>query len=192
MQGDQQRAGTTETGRLSLFAKLADYERRSLEHDAGEAARQQQISNWDGVAFRLGDYYLTCRIDQVDEIIAFPAFTQIPGAKDWLLGIANVRGNLAPVSDLGWFLFGSRTPVTNRTRLIMTRLQGRLAGLMVDEVFGQRHFHTDDLETDAQWRETPLSGLVEKQFETSERSWGVLDIDTLQGNQAFINGAREN
>lgn len=191
MQGDQQLTTAAETGRLSLFARLAAYERRSLDHDVGEAARQQQISNWDGVVFRLGEHYLTCRIDQVDEIIAFPSFTPIPGAKEWLLGIANVRGNLAPVSDLGWFLFGSRTPITNRTRLIMTRLQGRLAGLMVDEVFGQRHFHTNDLKADSGWDETPLAGLVEKQFETSERNWGVLEIDALQRNQAFINGARD-
>lgn len=191
MQGDQQLATATETGRLSLFARLADYERRSLDHDVGEAARQQQISNWDGVVFRLGDYYLTCRIDQVDEIIAFPSYTPIPGAKDWLLGIANVRGNLAPASDLGWFLFGSRTPVTNRTRLIITRMQGRLAGLVVDEVFGQRHFHTDDLKDEADWNDTPLSGLVLQQFETSERKWGVLRLDELQRNQDFVNGARE-
>jgi twitching motility protein PilI len=191
MQGDQQLATATETGRQSLFGRLVDYERRSLSHDVGEAARQQQISNWDGVVFRLGEHYLTCRIDEVDEIIAFPPYTAIPGAKDWLLGIANVRGNLAPVSDLGWFLFGSRTPVTNRTRLILTRLQGRLAGLMVDEVFGQRHFHTNDLKSEPDWDETPLAGLVAQQFETSERKWGVLKIDELQRNQDFINGARE-
>jgi len=191
MQGDQILASATEPGRLSLFARLADYERRSLAHDVGEAARQQQISNWDGVVFRLGDFYLTCRIDQVDEIIAFPPYTPIPGAKEWLLGLANVRGNLAPASDLGWFLFGSRTPVTNRTRLIMTRLQGRLAGLVVDEVFGQRHFHTNDLKSDPGWEETPLAGLVSQQFETSERKWGVLKIDELQRNQDFINGARD-
>lgn len=191
MQGDQQLATATGSGRLSLFARLAEYEKRSLEHDVGEAARQQQISNWDGVVFRLGDYYLTCRIDQVEEIIAFPPYTALPGAKDWLLGIANVRGNLAPVSDLGWYLFGSRTPVTNRTRLIITRMQGRLAGLVVDEVFGQRHFHTDDRKDEADWNDTPLSGLVSQQFETSERTWGVLKIDKLQRNQEFINGARE-
>lgn len=191
MQGDQILASATEPGRLSLFARLADYERRSLAHDVGEAARQQQISNWDGVVFRLGDFYLTCRIDQVDEIIAFPPYTPIPGAKEWLLGLANVRGNLAPASDLGWFLFGSRTPVTNRTRLIMTRLQGRLAGLMVDEVFGQRHFHTNDLKSESDWDDTPLGGLVSQQFETSERKWGVLKIDELQRNQDFINGARD-
>lgn len=191
MQGDRHLETAPESARLPLFDRLADYERRSLEHDVGAAARQQQISNWDGVVFRLGDYYLTCRIDEVDEIIAFPSCTPIPGAKDWLLGLANVRGNLAPVSDLGWFLFGSRTPVTNRTRLIITRLQGRLAGLMVDEVFGQRHFHTDDLRPDSDWEETPLAGLVSDQFETSERKWGVLKINELQRNQAFISGARD-
>lgn len=190
MQGDQQSHTDTAFSGTPLLGRLLDYEKRSLEHAAGEASRQQQISNWDGVVFRLGDHYLTCRIDQVDEIIAFPPFTQIPGAKDWLLGIANVRGNLAPVSDLGWFLFGSRTPVTGRTRLIMTRIQNRLAGLMVDEVFGQRHFHTDDLDPEPSWEETPLAGLVTHQFETSERTWGVLNMSELHRNPDFIDGAR--
>lgn len=191
MQGDSRLATVSDFGRLSLFERFADYEQRSLQHDVGAAARQQQISNWDGVVFRLGDHYLTCRIDQVSEIIAFPAITPIPGAKDWLLGLANVRGNLAPVSDLGWFLFDSRTPVTSRTRLIITQMQGRLAALVVDEVFGQRHFHTDDLKDNTDWNDTPLSGLVSNQFETSERAWGVFRIHELQRNREFINGARE-
>lgn len=192
MQGDQQIQTATQSGTSPLLTRLVDYEQRSLKHDVGEASRQQQISNWDGVVFRLGPHHLTCRIDQVEEIIAFPPFTPIPGAKDWLLGLANVRGNLAPVSDLGWFLLGSRTPVTNRTRLIITRMQGRLAGLVVDEVFGQRHFHTDNLEPESEWEETELAGLVTHQFESSERTWGVLRLGELQRNQEFINGARTN
>ncbi|QKK03645.1 MAG: purine-binding chemotaxis protein CheW [Pseudomonadota bacterium] len=190
MQGEQQTDLVKETGQSTLLARFVDYEQRSLAHDVGEASQQQQISNWDGVVFRLGDYFLTCRIDQIDEIIAFPPYTQIPGAKDWLLGLANVRGNLAPVSDLGWYLFNTRTPVTNRTRLIMTRLQGRLAGLMVDEVFGQRHFHTDNLKREPGWQTTELAGLVTHQFETNERNWGVLKLEELQRNREFINGAK--
>ncbi len=179
-------------GAAGLFHLLGEYERRSLGHDVGEASRQQQISNWDGVVFRLGDYHLTCRIDQVEEIIAFPPFYPVPGTKDWLLGLANVRGNLAPVSDLGWYLFGSRTPVTARTRLILTKLQGRLAGLVVDEVFGQRHFHTDDLESDEGWNETVLKGLVGQNFPGGEYDWGVLKIDELQKRLDFMDGARAN
>jgi twitching motility protein PilI len=190
MKGDQSFRDSQGSGR-SLLGVLADFEKRSLGHDVGEASRQQQISNWDGVVFRLGSYYLTCRIDQIDEIIAFPPYYPIPGTKDWLLGVANVRGNLAPVSDLGWYLFGSRTPVTSRTRLILTKFQGRLAGLVVDEVFGQRHFHTDDLNDDDDWEETELSGLVNQVFPTSEQRWGVLRIEELQRRTDFMDGARE-
>ncbi len=190
MQGEHSQHAGHEFSGNPLLGKLVDYEDRSLTHDAGEASRMQQISNWDGVVFRLGDHYLTCRIDQIDEIIAFPPYTQIPGAKDWLLGIANVRGNLVPVSDLGWFLIGSRTPVTARTRLIVTRIQGRLAGLVVDEVFGQRHFHTNDLKPESAWDDTPLAGLVSNQFKSNERTWGVLNLSELQRNPEFIDGAR--
>lgn len=174
-----------------LFARLHAYEQRSLDHDAGESGRQQKISNWSGVAFRLGDFRLTCRIERVEEVIAFPPCTPLPGSKSWLLGVANVRGNLAPVADLGWYLFATRTPITARTRLLLTRFQGRLAGLVVDEVFGQRHFHTDDLGAAADWEQTPLSGLVSQSFPSGEASWGVLRLEALEQRADFMSGARE-
>lgn len=174
-----------------LFARLQAFEQRSLDHDAGERTRQQKISNWSGIAFRLAEFRLTCRIDRIEEVIAFPPCTPLPGSKHWMLGIANVRGNLAPVSDLGWYLFGSRTPVTARTRLLLTRFQGRLAGLVVDEVFGQRHFHTDDLEAMADWEQTNLAGLVTQGFPSAEGNWGVLRLELLEQRADFLNGARE-
>ena len=176
---------------VGLFGRLLSYERRSLEHDAGERDRQQKISNWSGVAFRLGDFRLTCRISRVEEVIAFPPYTPLPRSKSWLLGIANVRGNLAPVIDLGWYLFKTRTPITARTRLLLTRFQGRLAGLVVDEVFGQRHFHTDDLSEAAEWEKTPMKGLISQAFPAGDTSWGVLKMETLEQMPDFMNGARD-
>lgn len=176
---------------IGLFARLHSYEQRSLDHDAGERERQQKISNWSGVVFRLRDFRLTCRIERIDEVIAFPPCTPLPGSKQWLLGVANVRGNLAPVSDLGWFLFGTKTPVSARTRLLLTRFHGRLAGLVVDEVFGQRHFHTDDLATAADWDETALKGLVTQHFPAADAKWGVLKLETLEQIANFMNAARE-
>lgn len=178
-------------GKGDLFARLVDYERRSLEHDAGEAQRQQTISNWSGVGFRVRDHLLACRIDLIEEIIAPPPYTPIPGTREWLLGIANVRGNLAPVSDFGWYLFGEPTVTTPRSRLILTRFQSRLAGLIVDEVLGQRHFHTDDLTPDEQWQDTPLSGLVSQSFPAGGTRWGILELDHLGQRADFMNGARE-
>lgn len=174
-----------------LFARLQGYEQRSLAHDAGESDRQQKISNWSGIAFRLRGHDLACRIDAVEEIIALPPWTPIPGTRDWLLGIANVRGNLVPISDLGGFLFGSPTATTSRSRLLLTRFHSRLAGLIVDEVLGQRHFHTDDLEADEAWNDTALSGVVEDSFPMGERRWGVFHIERLGQLAEFMNGARD-
>ncbi len=174
-----------------LFEKMRSFERRSLEHDAGERARQQRTSNWTGVAFRLNEYRLCCRIDRVEEVIAFPPYTTLPGSKNWLLGVANVRGNLAPVVDLGWYLFRTRTPVTARTRLLLTRFHDRLAGLVVDEVFGQRHFHTDDAEGASDWEGTAMEGLVSHTFSAGDTRWGVLQMATLEKSAEFMNGARD-
>lgn len=176
---------STSTG--NIFHRLTEYEQRSLQHDAGEVTRQQRLSNWDGVVFRLADRRLTCTIDQVDEILAFPPYTPLPGAKEWLLGLANVRGNLAPVVDLGWFLCGTRTPVTARTRLLLSRLQGRPIGLVVDEVFGQRHFHTDD--TRPAGEHLQLTDLVEQEFAHGEETWGILQVNALFRKPEFLDGA---
>lgn len=176
---------------VGLFARLFSYEQRSLEHDIGVAGRQQKSTNWSGVAFRLREHGLTCRIDRVAEVVAFPTYTSLPGSKSWLLGIANVRGNLAPVIDLGWYLFGTPTELTARTRLLLTRFQNRLAGLVIDEVFGQRHFHTDDLTATDEWNDTPLAGLVRQRFPAGDSSWGVLRLEALEQRSDFMNTARD-
>jgi len=174
-----------------LFARLADFEQRSLAHDTGELQRQQHTSNWSGVGIRLREHLLACQTDRIEEIISPPPYTPIPGTRDWLLGIANVRGNLAAVSDLGWYLFGEPTPTTARTRLVLTRFQSRLAGLLVDEVMGQRHFHSDDLHDDARWNGSALEGLVEQSIPVGEGVWGILELDQLEQRTDFMNGARD-
>lgn len=174
-------------GAKPLFKLLLDYEQRSIRHDAGGVSQRDRPSKWDGVVFRLADYQLTCAIDAVDEILPFSLPTPVPGAKEWLLGLANVRGNLVTIVDLGWFLFGTRTPVTTRTRLILTRLQGRFVGLMVDEVYGQRHFHTKDLRPHN--GEDDLDGLVQGHFPQGENRWGILRLEELMQRGSFIDGA---
>lgn len=176
------------SGKKSLFALLADFEARSIAHDVTTSTQRDSESNWDGVVFRLGEHRLTIGITDVDEILPLPTATPVPGSQDWLLGMANVRGNLVTIVDLGWFLFGSRTPITARTRLILTRLQGRYLGLIVDEVFGQRHFNRNDLTTDDDLIEA-LNGLVRDHFPQGEERWGRFRINELLTESSFLDGS---
>lgn len=172
----------------SMFELLVDFERRSIAHDASGSSQRDRENTWDGVVFRLGSQYLTIGITEVDEILPLPQATPVPGSRDWLLGIANVRGNIVTIVDLGWFLYGSRTPITARTRLILTRLQGRYLGLIVDEVFGQRHFSIPEMV-----EQTPdddaMNGLVDQVFPQGDERWGRFRVHQLMTDPAFLDGS---
>src|SRR5581483_4275050 len=63
-----------------------------------------QTQSWTGLGFRLGEHWLVAPREDVREVITLPKVTRVPGAKPWLLGVANVRGNLLPVTDLAQML----------------------------------------------------------------------------------------
>ncbi|MDO5506697.1 MAG: chemotaxis protein CheW, partial [Pseudoxanthomonas suwonensis] len=96
------------TGPASAFAVLADYERRSLAHVAGLPEQLEAPGLWRGVGFRVGGARLASRFEEVIEILPLPVLTHVPGGQSWLLGVANIRGNLMPVVDLRQFLQGER------------------------------------------------------------------------------------
>lgn len=123
---------------LSPFEVLARYERLSLAHASDTRQTFEAPGLWRGIGYRVGTRLFVSSIDEISELLAVPVMTTVPGTQPWLLGVANVRGNLVPVIDLGRFLFGVRTQVAERTRLLIVRQGGGNVALMVDEVFGQR------------------------------------------------------
>ena len=76
------------------FETLRDYEKRSLVHAVGLPEQASSHWAWSGIAFRLADASLVSEIGDIVEILTYPDVTAIPGSKFWVMGIANVRGNL--------------------------------------------------------------------------------------------------
>lgn len=171
------------------FEKLLDYEQRSLAFEPGRAKGQSGVDEWAGVIFRLGDVRLTCRIDDVSEFLPIPSFTPVPGTKPWILGLANVHGDLLTIIDLAWFLHGERTKVTMRTRLLAATLRGRPVGLLVDEVFGQRQFLNSEGKGTRLPKRSPIRNYVHKQHRSGKEVWQELDLDSLFSTAEFLNGA---
>jgi twitching motility protein PilI len=120
------------------FEILARYERLSLAHASDTQDKFEAPGLWRGIGFRVGSRLLVSGIDEINELLAVPVLTPVPGTQPWLLGVANVRGNLVPVVDIGRFLFGERTQHSERSRLLVVRQGGGSVALLVDEVLGQR------------------------------------------------------
>ncbi len=176
-------------GKNAAFAKLIEYEKRSASFAPGAGKGSGPSTEWSGVTFGMGGSRLACNINRIHEILPYPQSTPVPGAKSWITGLANVRGELLTVVDLARFLTGVRTPITARSRLLATSLNKAPIGLLIDEVFGQRHF----LESDSEPAELPpdsaLNGIVSRQYKMGSEAWHELNLDQLFNSTEFLNGA---
>lgn len=102
-----------------------------------------KTAEWVGLGFKLGDTnYLAARTD-VREVMEPPAVTRVPGAKPWLLGLANVRGDLLPIVDLRRLLSGEAGVRTGTSRVIVLNHEAP-AGFLVDGVGGFRSFAPEE------------------------------------------------
>jgi twitching motility protein PilI len=176
-------------GKNTAFAKLLEYEKRSTDFTPGARNSQGQSDEWSGVTFGMGDARLACNIDRISEILPCPQSTPVPGAKPWIIGLANVRGELLTVVDLSWYLTGIRSPLTNSSRLLASSLNKAPIGLLIDEVFGQRHFLDSDAVPAELPEDSPLSDIVGKQHQLGTETWHELDLDQLFNSAEFLNGA---
>jgi twitching motility protein PilI len=176
-------------GKNAAFSKLLEYEKRSTKFQPGAKTGSGPSEEWSGVTFSVGDARLACDIDRVKEILPCPPSTPVPGAKPWIIGLANVRGELLTVVDLSWFLTGNRTPITARSRLLATSLNKAPIGLLIDEVFGQRHFLDSDAVPTELPDDSPFTGIVSKQHNLGAETWQELNLEQLFNSAEFLHGA---
>ena len=164
---------------LSPFDALAEYERRSLAHVAGVPEQIEAPGLWRGIGFRIGARYLVSSINEVNEILTFPSLTLVPGVRPWLLGVANVRGNLVPLIDLKHYMEGERAQVTETSRVLLVRQAGGSVGLLVDEVLGQRNF-SEEQRADAFGEDDErYARFVAEKYLLGDVHWGLFSMAAL-------------
>jgi twitching motility protein PilI len=173
---------------LNPYEVLLEYEQQSLAHAVGLPETLEAEGLWRGIAFRMSASQLVASIADVNEILTIPTVTQVPGAKGWLLGIANVRGNLVAVIDLKAFLAGQRTVTNDRSRVLVIKQGNALVGLLVDEVLGQKSFN-DGHKTNLVQVEETLADFIEGGYRQDGQDWGIFALGALMRTQEFINAA---
>lgn len=179
--------GTLRSLRDRPFELLAELERRGRAVTASSGAEAGQGGDWVGVALKMaGELYLVAR-EEAREVLGVPApLTRIPGAKGWILGLANVRGQLLPIIDLRAYLGAGATPASRTARIIVVNHRDIPAGLVVDEVLGFRRFA--DAEFTAQVPPTIVNcgRFVAGSFRRGTEQWPVLGMRSLLEDASFL------
>lgn len=125
------------------FQLLVDIDQRCRRLAAGLPAQQEAVQSWSGIGFRMGGRFFVAPMGEVGEVLHEPRYTQLPGVKTWVKGVANVRGRLLPIMDLCGFLGTELSPLRKQRRVLVVEHLDVFAGLIVDEVFGMQHFPVD-------------------------------------------------
>ncbi len=126
---------------IAPFAALSDIAKRSKSFAEGLPAQEEVVELWSGIGFTLAGEHFVAPMGEVIEILHLPRVTQIPGVKNWMLGLANVRGRLLPVMDLGHFFNLTKTSMSSRNKRVLVVEHGEvLSGLVVDSVQGMQYF----------------------------------------------------
>ena len=174
---------------LDPFEVLQDYESRSLAHVVGLPEQLDAPGLWRGVGYRVGKHRLASGFDEVVEILGMPPVTPVPGAQPWMLGVANIRGNLLPIVDLKQFLEGERTVLHEGQRVLVVRQHGGNVAVTIDELFGQRSFVEEQQIEAEPLADGRYANFVERAYRLGDHEWGVFSLDRLARTPEFRQAA---
>lgn len=171
---------------LKAYALLQDIESRSRTKALGLPQQVEVRKTWTGVGFRLGNINLLSTLEEVDEILVSPEMTRVPNAISWVKGIANIRGMLLPIMDLKDFIDGEAIKSGRKTRVLLIKKGELVSGLMVDEVFGMRHFFEEERTESVPEISDNLNKYVKGAFQQGDNHWGIFNLDNLVTDPSFL------
>ena len=177
----------------TIFDYLVDLERRA-RRKAAPLPRQEQIKDtWTGMGFRLQENDVVVFLEQIHEILTIPQMTVVPGTRSWVKGIANVRGSLLPIMDLRGFLGMAGVAGSPMNRVLVINHEGIFAGLVVDQIWGLKHFFLDQKvagdEASDSMLATEMRPYVSSGFQDDEKLWPVFSLHALAEDTRFLHVA---
>lgn len=86
-----------------------------------------------------------CDIADVREIVPITPTTRLPGAPPHVRGLINLRGTLVTVMDAALCLYGVPA-VEAAASILLVERNGRVAGVMVDNVFDMQSLLEDEVQ----------------------------------------------
>ncbi|MGP4714286.1 chemotaxis protein CheW [Psychrobacter sp. DM8] len=152
--------------------------------------RGGQESDWQGLVFDIGGQRLIAPMGEVSEVLMMPEYTTMPLVKPWMLGIANIRGRLLPLTDMSKFLQipSMRTQMSQRKVLVIDH-ETMFSGLLVDQVLGIEQFSQDQYRAEAIDSQSPFAPYNHGKFYKDEQDWFIFMPSLLAQDKRYSDAA---
>jgi len=175
---------------LDVIQLLKGIEQRNQQGGTRLSQQSDRQGGWTAIDFKIAKLNYLIPLVETREIFPVPQqITKVPRSKAWVYGIANLRGELLPIFDLKCFLFGQTAKVNNRSRILVINHPEIYSGLLVDEVFGLKHFQSQPQKT-TQQKDSAIATYLNGNIAQNESSWDVFSFHKLVNDQRFLNAAK--
>lgn len=160
---------------------------QKIEQGGAAIPAARGSGSWQAVAFEQAGASLLLDMSHIREVLPLPPCTRLPGVKNWVVGISNVRGQILPIIDFGSYLEQTPSRSNPAHRVLVVRNNQLEMGLMVDRVLGMKQQVDASEEASEALEEVPdfVRPYCDKSQKIDENIFGVFQINALLQNPAF-------
>jgi len=156
----------------SILARLEDAKKPGAEAPAG----------YLGVV--IGSKNVLVNLQEISETLPVADIHRVPIVKPWFLGVANVRGVLYAINDLGQMLENKLTSISSNARLLlMSDAVTSNVAFVVDKMIGLRRL--DEMRLREENAEESACLKAQTYQDQESRVWHMLDCDKLVHSKEF-------
>jgi twitching motility protein PilI len=168
---------------MDVFEYIRWIEVQAKTHAVGMPKSGKVESTWQAILFRTGQQRMLVPLVQVRAILPPPKQVSVPGAKPWVTGLANLRGDLTGIYDLSRFFFDQPAEPNRHSVVFLAKTQRFGAAFLVDRSYGIRQipFSTERGVAKSRW-----VGVLREAHVDNE--WlPILNLDALTESDHFMN-----
>ncbi|HOI83016.1 MAG TPA: chemotaxis protein CheW [Campylobacterales bacterium] len=102
------------------------------------------------LTFEIKNEIFAAEVEKVAEIITYQQITELPNTKEWIKGVVNLRGEVAPIIDMRLKFDPARKnlPCNDETVIIAVKTNDeRTVGIIVDAVLDVENIADDEIKS---------------------------------------------
>lgn len=145
---------------------------------------KDELTQW--VTFSLDDETYGIDVMRVQEVLRVTEITPVPGAKQCVLGIINLRGNVVTVIDTHQQLSLSPHVIDDNSRIIIVDINDNVMGLLVDSVAEVAYLHESEIDVAPSINAEENSHFIHGVHSNEGKLLILVDVNKLLGEDVAV------
>ncbi len=141
------------------------------------------------VVFSTAGETFAINVAEVKEIIRVPAITWVPGSRDPVRGVINLRGSVVPVIDLAGALLLASGEKGPEARVLIVERKGDVIGFLVERVMEVAEISASAIEPSLRTLGDNEKKMVCSQTTHRKALIGILDMESVSDAAQALQGA---